>query len=240
MLTLVYGYCGSGKTLFLTAMASLTDKKRKIYSNYELKLPNYKEFSVAEYVNGKYNNCLILLDEAYNYLDSRMAMDMKHRFMSYMLFQSRKKDVEIICSIQLLQSMDNRFRNLADTIVYCNGLSQKGFKYQIINIAKIRSLTLFLAPKNLPYIFSLYDTKEVIEPIKSENEQYSFMTKVEKNNLLDKIVEKIENENWKKITHARLKDYFFKHDYPSHLEDMVYSRLQTLKLEEKELEVKDE
>jgi hypothetical protein len=240
MLTLVYGYCGSGKTLFLTALGSLVDKKRLITSNYYLNLPNYSEFSVSEFVGGKYNNCLVLLDEAYNYLDNRMSMNMRHRFMSYMLFQSRKKDVEIICSIQLLQTLDTRFRNLADTIVFAKGLSQKGFEYQIMNLQKQQVLSLFLSPKNLLHLFSLYDTKEIIEPIKSENEQFTFMNKDEKNKLLEKIVDEIEAENWKKTTHARIKDFFFRNNYPSYLADMAYSRLQTLRLEEKEIEVKEE
>jgi hypothetical protein len=237
MLTIVDGYCGSGKTLFLTAMASITDKKKGIYSNYFLDLQNYKEFSVSEFVNGNYNNCIVLLDEAYNYLDNRLSMDMRHRFMSYMLFQSRKKEVEIVCSVQLLQTLDNRFRNLADIIVRAEGLTQKGFKYTIANIALQRTVTLFLPPKNLAHLFSIYDTKEIIEPTKSENQQYTFMTKDEKLLLLDNIVSEIESQNFKKITHARIKDFMFKKGYPSDLEQIVYSRIQSNRLEEKECEV---
>ncbi len=226
MLTIVYGNMGFGKTLFTTAIAKLINSK--VVSNYCLKFP-FTVFELNDFIDGKYENCMVLLDEAYNYLEARLSgSNLKNKFMSYMLFQSRKKGLEIILTSQLMSTLDLRYRNLADTFVYCKGVSLKGFEYIIFNRQLNRTAQIYLPLEMAKTIFPLYDTNEVIEPEKSQNDISSFMSNEKRNETVERIALEIMKEyNNKKISTYLVKDYMFKHDFASTLNSLVYSRIKS-------------
>lgn len=219
---------GSGKTLLLTAIGKCSTK---IVSNFALKFP-FIPFSVNDFIESKYDNCAILLDEAYNYMESRIAMDMRNRFMSYMLFQSRKKSVDIFTSVQLISTLDLRLRNLTDCFIYCNGLSVKGFEYDILNVALNKVVHLTLRMESALKLYELYDTNQIIEPPKTPNQSLAFKSYDEIKGKVESIAnEIIEAYPKQKITHNQIKDYIFQNSYPSKLEQNVYARVK-VKLKE--------
>jgi len=224
MLSLILGYMGSGKTLLLTAIAKMSNKQ--IISNYHLNIP-YKPFSIYDFVNGKYNDCLVLIDEAYVFLESRISGSIRNRYMSYMLFQSRKKTIEIIMSMQLMNTVDLRYRELADVIVICNGMNKKGFKYQVINRISQRMISLTMSHEKAETIYPLFDTNEVVEVERSANESSQLLTPTEQKDLVKKIADAIIKKYSAdtKITANVIKDYMFTHDYPANLEKFVYAKV---------------
>ena len=79
------GDVGSGKTLFCTQVA-LHDK-RQIYSNYNIKLPNYHDLK-PEMLSILTESTLVIIDEAYTWLESRLSGRNINLYLTYILFQS--------------------------------------------------------------------------------------------------------------------------------------------------------
>lgn len=157
---MVCGGLGSGKTLFTTIYAKFF--KGKIVSNYTLHSIDYDKFSINTFIEGNYEDCLILMDEAYQYVDSRASMSTENRLFSYVLFQSRKKNVEIFLTAQLTSSLDLRFRELADFIVDCEQIKE-GFQYILHNTSKPNQQAISILPYNKAFdFFKLYDTNEIV------------------------------------------------------------------------------
>jgi len=224
MLTVVFGYMGSGKTLFLSALAKMS--KKKVVSNYNLSFPHTK-FSIYDFVNGKYNNCLVLIDEAYVYIESRLSGSLRNRYMSYMLFQARKKNIEILMSMQLTNSIDQRYRNLSDMSVFCNGVNRKGFRYTIVN-SKGRMVKMLMRYEVAEKIYPVFDTNEVIASERTPNESSLLLTTPERKELVEKIAKEILGNNSIKITKNVIQDWVFSHDYPANLEKFIYARIKVI------------
>jgi len=143
-----------------------------VVANFHLNGP-YTEFEMAPFLKSTYHDCLILLDEAYVYLESRTSMRQSNRLMSYVLFQSRKKNVSIYLTVQLASSVDVRFRSLADYVITAENLGI-GFEYTLGRPNDPSTVTTALLPleKALPF-FAYYDTNEVID---NTNESFEYLT----------------------------------------------------------------
>ncbi len=186
MLINVFGNLGSGKTLLLTAIAVL-NPKRKVVSNFHLKR-EYEEFSIDKFMKSSYHDCIIFLDEGYTYLDSRLSMSTQNRLMSYTLFQSRKKSVEIYITMQLTFSLDIRYRELADYNISCTQLSD-GFEYIIFRPNDVDSFAnAFLSLEMAQQFFPVYDTNEVIQ---SGKDSIVFLSNSEKLEKIKKLSEEV-------------------------------------------------
>lgn len=219
MLIVVYGGLGSGKTLLLTTIAKYT--KKKVVANFHLNTP-YEEFSLSSFVNAEYENCILLLDEAYVYLESRLAMSKVNRASSYILFQSRKKNVELYLTVQMIGTLDVRFRNLTDLWIYCEGMTRNGFKYTLIDNTTGSYRVSFLPIHNAENIYEEYDTNEIIKPMINSNE---FMDMSEQKDLIYQRVNEIRSYYGNiKITKAMIKKYYFEQEYTfsNSIIDMVY------------------
>ena len=156
----ISGGLGSGKSLFLTIYA--THSKRKIVSNFTLKSKKYTEFDIDDFIHGGYSDCVILLDEVYQYIDSRSSMTDINKLFSYMLFQSRKKDVELFVVAQLRSSMDLRWRRLTDLRIDCQK-STEGFEYKLYNPKRPNENAIaILSFDQASAYFNLFDTNEII------------------------------------------------------------------------------
>lgn len=174
MLVIIEGGLGSGKTLLMAMLAK--HSQLPIVSNFNLNL-DFEELDIHKFVKSKYNDCNIFLDEGYVYLDSRLSQNKRNRLMSYVLFQSRKKSVNIFITVQLRGTLDLRFRMLSDYIIYAENLGTK-FRYTIFkpNDSSYNTSAIIPYAKAIQY-FDVYDTNEVIDDFDSS---FQFLSTTEK------------------------------------------------------------
>ena len=186
MLIMITGGLGTGKSLFLTIIATHT--KKKVISNFKLHT-KYEKFDMHKFMEGKYEDAVILLDEVYQYIDSRNSMKDMNRFFSYVLFQSRKKDLQIYIASQLARSIDVRYRALTDIRIKCSK-SREGFQYTLFNPNMPNESRVALLPlQNCAPYFKLYDTNEIIMETEHQNKM-----KYMSNEDILKILKKIGRE----------------------------------------------
>lgn len=163
MLTVCLGNLGTGKTLFLTIVGYYS--KKKIITNYKVDFSGreVEEFDIRKFIEAEYEDCIILLDEAYVYLESRLSGSHKNRLMSYILFQSRKKNVDMYLSVQLVSTLDKRFRHMSNFYIYAES-DEISYTYLVFNkdTGKVKTIKM-LRRRILPF-YKMYDTNEVILP----------------------------------------------------------------------------
>ncbi|MHA1756715.1 MAG: AAA family ATPase [Promethearchaeota archaeon] len=197
MLGIVLGDLGSGKTLFLTYLAYKSEF-HNIYTNYHLNIPQKNIIMLTpalfrhsfEKLNG-----LMLIDEIYTLIDSRNSMNENNKLLSYILFQSRKKDIQIWITAQMFSTIDKRFREFADFLVSCKKLEKSGyFYYKIYSIAG-NTKKIILTPKITQILYSFYDTNEVINSMNISLD-INFLNK----EIIPKIISIMKQKNLTKIT----------------------------------------
>lgn len=193
-------------------------QKRKIIANFSIDFSQInndlivEEFDLNKFLRTEYENCIVLLDEVYTYLESRISGSELNRAMSYILFQSRKKNIELYITAQLLKSIDVRFRELSDCYIIAN---RKGldFNYTFI-IEKIQFEVTFNYQK-VEKFFSFYNTNEVI---KTTNQKVLFDIQDSDDKLDDiqKYAEEIKDyynkQNIEKVTKSLIDLYIATHD----------------------------
>lgn len=234
MLITILGNLGSGKTLFMVVISYFSQKP--IVSNFEVKFSNriIEKFNLNKFVQAKYENCIILLDEAYTYLESRVSANELNRIMSYILFQSRKKNVELYLTTQLLSTIDKRYRELSDVFIVAQRDQNENFCYYITDKQKTVKLCLDYM-KMLPF-FELYDTNQIIL---TNNQKILFDTKDEsqKDEEIEKQADIIEefynNEGLTNITKSMVQLYAMKKGLPNFLVESIFA---TLKIRKKKKE----
>lgn len=238
-LIVIIGTYGTGKTTLSTDMA-LTSKI-PVIANYDIGefeiLPdgtkklikrheNVEPLDLTKLLHLPYNECKVLLDEGYTYLESRTSTSKLNRYMSYILFQSRKKGITIIVTAQLEGSLDNRFVALADIRIYCM-LGKDGFIYFITNGRTVRKMKIPF--KKAENIFNKYDTSQVIMPFNMEeleNEIANMDKKTLKENV-DKLEKEIRKEYEDiKFTHAIVNNFLLENEYDEFFSSYLYARLQ--------------
>lgn len=169
MLILIIGGVGTGKTVLSVILAAKS--RRRVFSNFQIYIPRYGPLDLSKLVKLEYQNCELLLDEAYVYLEARMAMSKINQYLSYLLFQSRKKSINLVLTAQLSSTIDNRFRQLADYVIMCEK-SGGGFRYTVINNMTGDRRSFHLSKSKVERFFALYDTYEVIHP---RNDPFDFL-----------------------------------------------------------------
>jgi len=179
MLINVFGAMGSGKTLFLTLIGYCYKQKGyNVFANFKLKFPS-KILTLNQLIDREIpSNTVLLLDEVYTLLESRLSYSALNILISHLVFQSRKMNVDIFTTSQLKRSVDVRLRDIADYNILAEK-HKKGFYYFIFFQNEIK--TLFLPFENAQKFYNLYDTTEVVE-------DYSFKLKRKK------LAEKLEEE----------------------------------------------
>lgn len=236
MLTILVGALGSGKTLLATITACFTNSKINIFSNYELKLPNYISLE-PETLMAKETKGLIIIDEAYVWLESRTSGNKANRYLSYILYQSRKKGFNFILTIQNISALEKRFREQADILILCNNnKKRKRFEYYIYkkDFVSYSQTTRYLNYKKAEDYFKYYETTQVINPPTMKKLSYSFI--LNDNDKLDKLINKICSELHyiDKITKDNIERELIKLDYPKELTKYVYAQLKQKREAEKE------
>jgi len=171
MLNGIFGGLGDGKTLLQTLITLDIAKNRsdyEIYSNYNIKNDRVHIITPLELIdiNPETNRALINLDEAYAWLESRCSMSAVNRILSWIILQSRKRNMDICYTAQLTSTVDLRLRNLTDLAFVCEK-TENGFKYKLFwqRGLRMRTRKFFLPFQNAEKIYPLYDTREIVKPI---------------------------------------------------------------------------
>jgi hypothetical protein len=170
------GGLGDGKTILLTKylMDEHYHNKRPIMSNFNLTKIPYKKLDVLELLENKaelYNVC-VGIDEITVYVDCRMSSSRANRFFSYLVLQSRKRDVDIYYTSQSLGMLDFRVVNHTPITVLCKKMYDKQNKeikdYRYYTIFDLRNIRHISAKHFIMYIkpyYDCYDTNEIIDPL---------------------------------------------------------------------------
>lgn len=164
----VFGDFGAGKTLLCSYIALETMRRRpnqKVFSNFGLKGAELVE--PGDLIDFEKDESLFVLDEIYAWAESRISSSKVNRYLSYLVFQSRKRKWDIVYTAQLSSSVDLRFEQL--THLPCLALSRLGkpvdspFKYKFLVEGNIvsREYDYDRAKK----VFGLYNTNQVIKPL---------------------------------------------------------------------------
>lgn len=233
------GDIGSGKTTFLAMVGYNSD--REILSNFHLNLEKCYIIEPMELITLGENK-VVLLDEIYTWLEARVSSSFINRYVSYIIFQSRKRTIDIYGTMQLFSSADLRFRRMVNKIVKCERIPNRNkpkeewdFKYSIMNVSNGRIRRFRVRYEKAKKYFPLFDTKEIIEPFDKESLELGVLK-----NRPKKLYDKIEEialdlkGKYKKITHASLKMALLREGYDISYEPLIYALLKELE-EEKEL-----
>jgi hypothetical protein len=162
----IFGELGTGKTLLASILGYVFSKKYIVYANYHLKNTHYfdpsdlKQFLKIFLNTEKNKNYIFIFDEFYRYIDSRRSMNEKNIIYSALLFQTRKKNINMIYTAQDIYSIDVRIRQITNfylypmidnNILYCdviNPITQEPIKRIRIN--------------NIERFYDIYDTYEFV------------------------------------------------------------------------------
>lgn len=163
-LIIILGDRGTGKTLYLTRIA-LTSKY-PFYANYKIygdkkktKLHSkYNELFPEEILMMDATPKRILITEAYEYFESRLGMGSFQRYMSYTVFQSRKRYIDFVIDTQLENTIDQRFLKLCDYVILSD-IEDWGFHYYISDKRNIREFGITF--KEAEKFWDFYDSWEI-------------------------------------------------------------------------------
>lgn len=160
----INGDIGSGKTVLAVLFAyKLKQKGYRVMSNVKIKFPDGSTSEPIDTKNlDKLDHCVIILDEAHIYLDSRRSASKNNMTTSYFILQTRKRGIILIYTAQLGSSVDKRLRNVQDYNIVAIK-DKRYFKYVVSN--QTTEKTLILKKEKFKPVFKMYDTNEIIPPI---------------------------------------------------------------------------
>lgn len=233
MLISILGNLGSGKTLFLAYLS--TKIKRKIYSNFVLKTKNYNELKVIDLLNLP-NDIEVYIDEGYTWLESRVSSKALNRYLSYILLQSRKRTINIYITAQLFSTVDLRFREQSNIIIFCRKV-ENGFEYRLLN-RNNNCINGFILPfEKASNFYDIYDTNQIIEPF--EKSKLEFQLIQSDSELLFKLSKKIAYKLHDKIkdnkyTHQNVKLALMENGFEKQFEPYVYAFLHSERFDKNE------
>jgi len=176
MLIGIFGTFGSGKTLLMAILGYIVAKNPnyQVYANFEIKHPKVKTIEPEDFldINPKNKKAMVLIDEAYAWLDSRMSMAKVNRFLSYVVLQSRKRNMDIFYTAQLSGSVDLRLRELTDIFIICQKLpTENGEQCFVYNVYEWKTLNklsehhFIIRWNQAEKYFNRFDTREIISPV---------------------------------------------------------------------------
>ena len=189
------GVMGSGKTLSACALAYLEHTRgREIISNVHVNFPFRQldtQFFVDHMMDTELTDCVMILDEAYIYLDARTSASKLNKLFTYFIAQTRKRGVDLYVCIHHIDTLDKRLRRAIDVrgtcryrkeipCMKCKGEKEVQIKkteeyeacdrcngYGVSGTANITFFDMRTGKRrklkiHAPNFFSLYDTREVI------------------------------------------------------------------------------
>lgn len=162
MLINIYGGLGSGKTLLgVFILKKAHDTGKNVFANIHVKFANLIDLKKLLDYNFP-DNSVVLLDEVYTLLESRLSTSNLNIYISHIFFQSRKKGLDIVTTAQLRRTVDIRVRNLADIDVLATRQG-KDFRYTVFYNDELGLPKHFIIPYNIAKrYFQYYDTREIV------------------------------------------------------------------------------
>ena len=173
MIILFEGPLGSGKSLCSTAFAVMEHYdhvkasgigKKIISSTHIYGIPTWELLTYETFISWmkeeeELSNAIVILDEAYLFVDSRLSQSSLSRLMSYFFMQTRKRHVDLYVCSQQYENVDIRLRRNIDVRAICRSDKSTGWcKIRFINMrtGKKRNIKLY-GPEFYPY----FDTDEI-------------------------------------------------------------------------------
>jgi len=239
----IIGDVGQGKTLLMTKWSLNLDCP--VYSNYEIKIPNYIPLTPEMLYDinkdeQRGTKCIVNLDEVYAWLESRSSGKPINIYMSYILFQSRKRGIEFRLSEQLLSSLETRFRQMINYEIYCEAFGNEDdpdfFKYTIREMKYYKSkkpLIYIITREQAKLIYPLYNSWEKVDPIDKE---LMYKISEDKEPIMEEIdiivSELLSKYNSQKVTKGIVQDICIEKKLPPKTYgDLIYNRLKRRALE---------
>lgn len=222
----ISGDVGTGKTLLTTGIAMAADD-RPILANYNLEHPCFEEVTPRKLANIN-RPTLVLLDEAYTWLESRIPGAVLPLFMSYILFQSRKRSVDIITTCQIPGSVDLRYRELADYWIEATNDGEY-YTYQVVKNSRQEQYPtswLKLSHKDAEQIYPYYNTYQTVGDLGPMLDAINPSDCLpEAHRIADEILAAYPGRKW---TKSALTDYCMEAGYSDTIMQLTYNRLQRL------------
>lgn len=227
-LTIVLGGLGSGKTCLLTFLALKHDENAgQVWANYSISCENYHYLRPEDLLKLGQGD-MANIDEAYNWLEARTSSKGTNRYLSYIVYQSRKRDLKINLTAQMISSIDVRFRTMADIIVQCEKKSNR-FAYTV-NLATSKGFKVkhFAIPFTLAEekIWPYYDTFEIIDPLDRElsdlaiSDRTALLPEVDK--YVDEMLKLGKAKSW---TKGAISDFCLENQLGKTYIDLLYNRI---------------
>lgn len=169
-IVLYRGSRGRGKTLSMVRDAYIDYMKGyRILSNMRLKFGEYVTSEEVLSLNrdSQLYNCILVLDEVQLFFDSRNFSKTQNKDFSNFIQQIRKRNVNIYCTTQYINTVDLRLRQHIDVIAmpkFYKGVNIVRISYY--DLTKLEDGLSDIKPVTVVYnsapFFCLYDTNEML------------------------------------------------------------------------------
>lgn len=200
----IVGDKGSGKNIISVWDCLNTPKEIPIFSNFDINIKRCdviepdEVFEVFEYDKLQPIKKLIT-DEAYTWFESRgSGTSDLNKFMSYLMFQSRKRGLNWISIAQLRNTLDLRWRGMEDRLIIAHerdldiyGDSKDDFIYSVFKGLK-KPYSFKIPYDKAKILFGVYDTKKVLLPPDFNEIKLKLKNKNPEN--LNKYIDKLANK----------------------------------------------
>jgi len=225
----VNGDLGSGKTLFLVALAKILHKHEPVYANFQLKLPNTQVVDIEDIEN--ITDGTLMVDEAYLWFESRRSVSDLNTYLSRVVFQSRKRGFNLFTTQQIRTSIDIRLRGLSDVTIQALGPNRNETHFRYVAYGWGSYKKLKIPTKYAEELFPLYDTFEYPDFTPTVYEPKAINRIINK---LIKIVKKDYGDNFvnMRFTKGMIKDFLLeKGIYEKGVDELLYARLKRMQIE---------
>lgn len=218
----------------------LLNSEIPLYSTFKIESKNYRPLVMAQLMDLP-ENSIIILDEAYTWIESRTSSKYTNIFASYLGYQLRKTNRYIFILCIDLSSIDIRLRNSWDYFIHAlprKDLKKSDFKYKFFNKMSHKKKTLRISFKQMSEIFNYYNTFEIIEApnkerikfelIKTDPKKFEYYAR---NIVLPKIINNIKQ--YSKITKNVIKYCLITNGYPQIWADIIFVIISANELKKK-------
>lgn len=206
MITIVIGALGSSKTSYVTWKAiEALDSGKAVFANYKINYLSKEGLKASRIDVGRFvesmkkrnkvypeHSALIILDEAYLYLESRNANSKMNSLMNNFIAQSRKYGFDVYIVSQLGSSIDKRERHLADCWIVCvkmqytdeDGIEKTYFKYtHLDNPMDVENASIWesviSAEDMKEKVWKYFDTQEIAKHSKLSEKEAEAVNKMD-------------------------------------------------------------
>lgn len=227
MLVIILGNLGSGKTLIMTLLSY--HDKREVWSNYKINSKNYRVLDVVDLLDLP-DNIILLMDEAYAWIESRVSSSTLNEYLSSILFHTRKTNTDIYLTTPMFSTIDKRFRHQANYIILCehrNNFNTDDFHFLFYNKDNKTYGSNTLTYSNAKKYFNLYDTYEKIESHRKRGLEFKILQKypLRLKEYIIELTEMIKHRINGSITHDIVKDCLLMEGIDLSYEPYIYIRL---------------